>query len=238
MRECLLKHSSLDTEFPQYTMLSVKQYTGEKKVSLWVYRSRRRVALSFRISTLIRSHHDRFEKSIEVWRWSFENRELCLYHPGKMKIISIQSDTELLSLSRPYSSVYVERKTFMWVTIQGVKIQREKKKYIPFSVSWIHSQTLQDTYARTSEIEKISERVLRDSNVLYLPTQHTYVPQTPPTSFIYVYAKSVKSWGVHRMCGVGFRTLAPSGACVWKCFFFRVDLCVANLYDLIWKIWN
>ena len=98
-------------------------------------------------------------------------------------------------------------------------------------MSWIHAQTLQDTYTRTSEIEKISERVLRDSNVLYLPTQHTYVPQTPPTSFIYVYAKSVKSWGVHRMCGVGFRTLAPSGACVWKCFFF-VWICVSQTYTI------
>ena len=185
-----------------------------------------------------RLRYDQLETLIEMWRWAFENRELCLYHPGKMKIISIQSDTELLSLSRPYSSVYVERKTFMWVTIQGVKIQREKKKYIPFSVSWIHSQTLQDTYTRTSEIEKISERVLRDSNVLYLPTQHTYVPQTPPTSFIYVYAKSVKSWGVHRMCGVGFRTLAPSGAYVWKCFFFCGGLGGGNPYDLVLKIWN
>ena len=194
-------------------------------------------ALSARFDyvTINLRHRSRYENVL------FENRELCLYRPGKMKIISIQSDTELLSLSRPCSSVCVERKTFVWVTIQGVWIQREKKiTYLFLCLEYTLKLYKTRTHARP-RLRKSPKESLRDSNVLYLPTQHTYVPQTPPTAFIYTYAKSVKSWGVHCMCGVSFRTLAPSGACAWNVFFFCADdLCVAtvvNLYDLIWKIW-
>ena len=173
-------------------------------------------ALSARFDyvTINLRHRSRYENVL------FENRELCLYRPGKMKIISIQSDTELLSLSRPCSSVCVERKTFVWVTIQGVWIQREKKNYIPFSVSWIHSQTLQDTYARTSEIKKISKRVPSRLE-RPLPTHTTYLrtPNSTNLFHIHICKKCEELRGTLYVWGE-FPYPGSKWSLCLKCFFF------------------
>ena len=132
-----------------------------------------------------RLRYDQLETLIEMWRWAFENRELCLYHPGKMKIISIQSDTELLSLSRPYSSVYVERKTFMWVTIQGVKIERERKKiHTFFCVLNTLSNPTRHVHTHVRDWENLRKSPSRLERPL--PTHTTYLRTPNSTNLFHI----------------------------------------------------
>ena len=137
-------------------------------------------ALSVRISITLLSTWD-IDRDVKMSIRKIENCAcitLARWKPSQSKAI------RSFSLSRPCSSVRVERKTFVWVTIQGVWIQREKKLHTFFCVLSTFSNPTRHVHTHVRDWENLRKSPSRLERPL--PTHTTYLRTPNSTNLFHI----------------------------------------------------